>query len=222
MTTTPLLQAEEDVELANYPDLPSYDEALSRSKTDQGNPGNHFRTIGTDFAKGTANLSAVALSNITVRLGILFLGFLRKVFGILSFQLLITAIFCTSLYVTPEVRLFLQQQSWILILSVMGSFILLFAMFINARRTPLNYFLLILWTIAQSVTVGTAVSFFEAKIVIQAVILTALTVISLFIYTLQSQCDFRKHWAALFSVSTVFLIACLANVNIYSLTKLIF
>ncbi|VDN49907.1 unnamed protein product, partial [Gongylonema pulchrum] len=60
----------------------------------------------------------------------------------------------------------------------------------------------------QSITVGTVVSFFDVKVVIEAVGLTTLIVISLFVYTLQSKRDFQSYWAALFSVSTVFLVAC--------------
>lgn len=39
-----------------------------------------------------------------------FSGFLRKVFGILSFQFLATFVFCFVLYLTPGVRGFVQQQ----------------------------------------------------------------------------------------------------------------
>lgn len=59
-----------------------------------------------------------------------------------------------ALYVTLEIRLFLQQQLWIVFVSLIGSFILLFAMFIHARSVPLNYILLVFWTIMQSITVG--------------------------------------------------------------------
>ncbi|VDO67221.1 unnamed protein product [Onchocerca flexuosa] len=76
-------------------------------------------------------------------------------------------------------------------------------MFIHARSVPLNYILLVSWTIMQSITI---VSFFDVKVVIEAVALTALTVLCLFVYTAsQAKRDFQKHWAILFSVSMIFM-----------------
>uniref|UniRef100_A0A1I8ETH1 Transmembrane BAX inhibitor motif-containing protein 4 n=1 Tax=Wuchereria bancrofti TaxID=6293 RepID=A0A1I8ETH1_WUCBA len=192
--TVPLL-LEEDIELGSPP---SYKEAVDGERTLQNRSLQRHWFFDFNFGKATANFAPVIFANV---------GFLRKVFGILSLQLLITAVFCTALYVTSEIRLFLQQQLWIVFVSLIGSFILLFAMFIHARSVPLNYILLVSWTIMQSITVGAVVSFFDVKVVIEAVGLTALTVIALFFYTLQSKRDFRSHWAALFSISMIFLVA---------------
>ncbi|KAL3990224.1 Inhibitor of apoptosis-promoting Bax1 family protein [Acanthocheilonema viteae] len=205
--TIPLL-LEEDVE-SGLP--PSYEEAANGKRTLQNRPLQHHWFFNFNSSKATTNLTAVIFSTVAIRL-----EFLRKVFGILSLQLLITAVFCTTLYVTPEVRLFLQQQLWIVLASVIGSFILLFAMFIHSRSVPLNYILLVSWTIMQSITIGAIVSFFDVKVIIEAVGLTAVTVAGLFVYTLQSKRDFQSHWAALFSISIVFLAVCFANLFLQS------
>uniref|UniRef100_A0A0R3S4F0 Protein lifeguard 4 n=1 Tax=Elaeophora elaphi TaxID=1147741 RepID=A0A0R3S4F0_9BILA len=204
--TVPLLL--EDVELGTPP---SYKEAANGKRISQNAPLQHHWFFDFNSNKLTTNLSPVIFAAVAIRL-----GFLRKVFGILSSQLLITVVFCTALYITPEVRLFMQHQSWIVLASLIGSFILLFAMFIHARSVPLNYILLVSWTIMQSVTIGVVVCFFDVKIVIEAVGLTALTVISLFVYTLQSKRDFQSHWAALSSIFMIFLIASFVNLFIQS------
>ncbi|KAK6112336.1 Inhibitor of apoptosis-promoting Bax1 family protein [Brugia pahangi] len=214
--TVPLL-LEENIELSSPP---SYKEAVDAEWTLQDRSWQRHWFFDFNFAKATANFTPVVSVGVAIRL-----GFLRKVFGILSLQLLITAVFCMALYVTLKIRLFLQQQLWIAFVSLIGSFILLFAMFIHARSVPLNYMLLVFWTIMQSITVGAigkhevantssgmhyhifSLSFFDVKIVIEAVGLTALTVIGLFFYTLQSKRDFQSHWAALFSISMIFLTA---------------
>ncbi|KAM3728753.1 Transmembrane BAX inhibitor motif-containing protein [Dirofilaria immitis] len=208
MATVPLL-LEEDIELGLPP---SYEEAASEKRTSQNHSMQHHPWF-FDFNsnKATANLAPVIFATVAIKL-----GFLRKVFGILSVQLLITAIVCTTLYATAEIRLFLQEQLWILFISIIGSFVLLFAMFTYARSVPLNYILLISWTVMQSITVGAVVSFFDVKVVVEAVGLTALTITGLFIYTLQSKRDFQSHWAALFSVSMVFLAASFIHLFIQS------
>ncbi|KAE9553306.1 hypothetical protein FO519_003472 [Halicephalobus sp. NKZ332] len=92
-----------------------------------------------------------------------------------------------------------------LLLSMFGSIGVLFAMFVYARTVPINYFLLAAWTILQAITVGSFVTFFDAEVVIQALVLTVLVVGGLFVYTLQSKRDFQKHYALMFTVSCVFL-----------------
>uniref|UniRef100_A0A8R1XU38 Uncharacterized protein n=1 Tax=Onchocerca volvulus TaxID=6282 RepID=A0A8R1XU38_ONCVO len=205
MATVPLL-IEDDIELGSPP---SYEEVANGKRTLQNHP---IWSFNSNSEKTITNLAAVIYATVNIRL-----GFLRKIFGILSVQLLITAIICTALYATEEIRLFLQEQLWIVLMSVICSFALLFAMFIHARSVPLNYILLISWTVMQSITIGSFVSFFDVKVVIEAVALTALTVISLFIYTAsQSKRDFQKHWAIVFSISMIFVAASFMHLFIQS------
>ncbi|VDM92054.1 unnamed protein product [Onchocerca ochengi] len=202
MATVPLL-IEDDIELGSPP---SYEEVANGKRTLQNHP---IWSFNSNSEKTITNLAAVIYATVNIRL-----GFLRKIFGILSVQLLITAIICTALYATEEIRLFLQEQLWIVLMSVICSFALLFAMFIHARSVPLNYILLVSWTVMQSITI---VSFFDVKVVIEAVALTALTVISLFIYTAsQSKRDFQKHWAIVFSISMIFVAASFMHLFIQS------
>ncbi|CAG9531528.1 unnamed protein product [Cercopithifilaria johnstoni] len=198
----------EDVELGLPP---SYEEAKNGKRILHNRPLRYHWFFNSNSSKATTSLTPVIFSTLAIRL-----GFLRKVFGILSLQFLITVVLCTTLYVTPEVLLFLQQQLWITFASLIGSFILLFAMFIHAHSVPLNYILLVSWTIMQSITIGAIVSFFDIKVVIEAIGLTALIVAGLFIYTLQSKRDFQSQWATLFIVSMAFLAACFVNLLLQS------
>ncbi|KAI1723171.1 inhibitor of apoptosis-promoting bax1 domain-containing protein [Ditylenchus destructor] len=108
------------------------------------------------------------------------------------------------------IRESLQENAlipWIVLSSLFGSLILLFAMFVHAHTVPLNYFLLGGWTILQAITIGSVVTFYDVEVVIQAVLLTAVVVVGLFVYTLQSKRDFQKHYAVITSLSLVFLMA---------------
>uniref|UniRef100_A0AC34QGQ4 Uncharacterized protein n=2 Tax=Panagrolaimus sp. JU765 TaxID=591449 RepID=A0AC34QGQ4_9BILA len=182
------LMSDQDAEMG---DVPTYEEVQNSQN------GTSFLFRST---KQTEQEKAVAQAHVSIRL-----GFLRKVLGILGFQFLTTIVFGLVLYLTPGVRGFMQQQSWIPLLSMFGSIGVLIAMFIHARTVPLNYFLLAGWTILQAVTVGTIVTFFDAEIVIQALMLTVLVIGGLFVYTLQSKRDFQKSYALVFTVSCVFL-----------------
>ncbi|VDN25977.1 unnamed protein product [Gongylonema pulchrum] len=105
MATVPLL-LNEDIELGSPP---HYDEAVNgKRKNETHAPDKAAIRPGFfhgDFGEAAAGMGAVAFANLAIRL-----GFLRKVLGILSFQLAMTAIFCIALYVTPEVHLFLLKQ----------------------------------------------------------------------------------------------------------------
>ena len=234
MAKVPLL-SDQDVEmgggLPNYDDIENFGEKktnsglITNSRTPNSNNSNNNDTntnstnnlpLGGLFSKnldehGEGNSNAVAFANLAIRL-----GFLRKVLGILSFQFAVTVAFCTVLYLTPVVRGFIQQQVWIVLVSSLSSIGVLFAMFIHARTVPLNYFLLGAWTILQALSVGTIVTFYDAEIVLQAVFLTSVVVISLFIYTLQSKRDFHKFYAILMTLSMVLISAMLLQLFIAS------
>ncbi|MCP9257424.1 Transmembrane BAX inhibitor motif-containing protein 4 [Dirofilaria immitis] len=206
MATVPLL-LEEDIELGLPP---SYEEAASEKRTSQNHSMQHHPWF-FDFNsnKATANLAPVIFATDFAE----------------SFRHTI----CAAAYYSHSLYDIIRNSGnssflagttfptlWILFISIIGSFVLLFAMFTYARSVPLNYILLISWTVMQSITVGAVVSFFDVKVVVEAVGLTALTITGLFIYTLQSKRDFQSHWAALFSVSMVFLAASFIHLFIQS------
>uniref|UniRef100_A0A0M3I3L9 Transmembrane BAX inhibitor motif-containing protein 4 n=2 Tax=Ascaris TaxID=6251 RepID=A0A0M3I3L9_ASCLU len=208
MATIPLM-IDQDVESGQ---LPAYEEAVDarQGKTAPLRSIRHafFRN---DFGKEAAAMGAVAYANVSIRL-----GFLRKVLGILSVQLLLTTVCSVTLYLIPNFRYFLQMMPWLVLLLVISSVILLFAVYVNAHIVPLNYMLLAAWTCCQAVTVGFVVSFYDAEMVMEAVGLTAVVVFGLFAYALQSKRDFQKHWAALFCFSMIFITASFVQLFIQS------
>ncbi|KAI6174409.1 hypothetical protein M3Y98_01186900 [Aphelenchoides besseyi] len=155
----------------------------------------------------------VALADASIRL-----GFLRKVLGILSFQFAATVILCAALYLTPVIRGFVQQQSWLMFVFLFGSIGVLFAMFVHAYNAPLNYFLLGIWTVMQALTVATVVTFYDLEVVLQALFVTVAVVGSLFVYTMQSKHDWRKSYALLASMSIAFIVGTLLQIVLMSST----
>lgn len=136
----------------------------------------------------------VSKANVYVRL-----GFLRKVYGILSAQLLATTVIAAFGMFTPAVKLYISQNQWL----VMGAFILsmalLLALMVKRRETPTNYFLLTAFTFVQAFTVAVVVSFYDQMAVLQAFLLTMGVTGGLTLYTFQSKRDFSTWGAGLYA-----------------------
>ncbi|XP_028759885.1 BI1-like protein [Neltuma alba] len=110
-------------------------------------------------------------------------GFIRKVYGILSFQLLLTTVvsFVTVFY-TP-VNDLLRGNSGLLLFVIFLPFIFLLPLLKYQQKHPHNYILLGLFTVSISLTVGITCANTSGKIVLEALILTSAVVFSLTGYT---------------------------------------
>ncbi|CAD5115516.1 DgyrCDS4482 [Dimorphilus gyrociliatus] len=164
-------------------------------------------SIVDDFMYGTN----VANSDVYIRL-----GFLKKVFGILTCQLVISAIMCMLFMSSETVQGFVRGNSWMMIVSFVASMVLLFALHFKRKEVPMNYILLAVFTVCQSYAVATVVTFYTVRSVIFALGLTAAVTGSLTAYTLTSKRDFRSLYASLFSGLFILLIAGMAEFFFHS------
>ncbi|CAB3399710.1 unnamed protein product [Caenorhabditis bovis] len=99
--------------------------------------------------------------------------------------------------------------SWIVFPNLFGSIALIIALHIKSRDVPINYVLLAAFTTVQAITLGCCIVFFDAKVILEAAIITGLVVTGLFIFTLQSKRDFSSGYAVGGSLLSVLLIASL-------------
>lgn len=150
---------------------------------------NKTASIVDDFAYR----SNVAQANIYVRM-----GFLRKVYGILTVQLLATTLTAAFLKFTPSIRAYVSQNPWMLSLGLISSLVLLLSLHVYRRKTPINYFLLAAFTFVEAYVIGILVTYFDQWIVLQAFLLTTVITLGLTLYTLQSKKDFSAWGAGLF------------------------
>lgn len=115
-------------------------------------------------------------------------AFVRKVFGILTAQILFTVILCAIVYATPALENWLQENIWFYFISLAISIALLCAMVCVkkvARTVPYNYIILFVFTFFESVMIATISSFYNAESVFLAAVMTfvlfgTMTLISLF------------------------------------------
>uniref|UniRef100_A0A1E1XGI6 Putative golgi antiapoptotic protein n=1 Tax=Amblyomma aureolatum TaxID=187763 RepID=A0A1E1XGI6_9ACAR len=136
----------------------------------------------------------VSKANVYVRL-----GFLRKVYGILSAQLLATTVIAAFGMFTPAVKLYISQNQWMVMGAFILSMVLLLALMVKRRETPTNYFLLTAFTFVQAFTVAVVVSFYDQMAVLQAFLLTMGVTGGLTLYTFQSKRDFSTWGAGLYA-----------------------
>uniref|UniRef100_G3MNV1 Transmembrane BAX inhibitor motif-containing protein 4 n=2 Tax=Amblyomma TaxID=6942 RepID=G3MNV1_AMBMU len=146
----------------------------------------------------------VSKANVYVRL-----GFLRKVYGILSAQLLVTTVIAAFGMFTPAVKLYISQNQWMVMGAFLMSMALLLALMVKRRETPTNYFLLTAFTFVQAFTVAVVVSFYDQMAVLQAFLLTMGVTGGLTLYTFQSKRDFSTWGAGLYAFLMVLLMGSL-------------
>lgn len=134
-------------------------------------------------------------------------GFIRKVYSILSIQLLIS--FGSVLLFThnDDLRMFAKQNAWIVLLAFVVSLCTLCPMICVQslrRQTPHNYILLIFFTLAESVVLGYLGAATKPEIVRLAVFLTAGIVIGLTLFAFQTKWDFTALNGIMFVVLLCF------------------
>ncbi|XP_063442867.1 protein lifeguard 4-like isoform X2 [Mytilus trossulus] len=135
------------------------------------------------------------------------MGFLRKVYGILSAQILLSTIVAGVIYSSETATTFVQTNNWMLLVALIGSLGLIFALMVYRHQTPTNYILLTVFTLMEAYSVGVVVTFYEVQSVIEAFMLTFAVTAGLTIYTLQSKRDFSSMGAGLFAALMILIIA---------------
>jgi FtsH-binding integral membrane protein len=131
-----------------------------------------------DIEAGTGLYPGISATENMLRL-----GFIKKVFGIVSMQLLLTAAVALGIASSPHALNFFYSYPWVLFGLSLVSMLGLIPIYIYKDRHPINLLLLGLWTCTFGVTVGISITFYAPAIVAQAVLITACVVAGLTAYT---------------------------------------
>ncbi|KAJ9700185.1 hypothetical protein PVL29_005824 [Vitis rotundifolia] len=110
-------------------------------------------------------------------------GFIRKVYGILAAQILLTTLVSSFTVLYTPLNLLLRGNSGLLLFLIFLPFILLWPLHVYQQRHPLNLIFLGLFTVSMSLTVGVSCAKTDGRIVLEALILTSAVVSSLTGYT---------------------------------------
>ncbi|KAL3849897.1 hypothetical protein ACJIZ3_011779 [Penstemon smallii] len=113
-------------------------------------------------------------------------SFIRKIYSIVSIQLILTvAIASVVVTVHPISHFFTSTGAGLAlyIVLIITPFIVLCPLSYYYQKHPVNYFLLAVFTVAIASAVGLTCAFTSGKVILEAVILTAAVVVSLTLYT---------------------------------------
>merc|ERR1711907_221234 len=162
----------------------------------------------TDIESGTPD---VKLGEYTERH--LRIGFIRKVYGILCVQLILTASVSAYLLADSHASEYLRTQgTWVLYLAMAASFVLVLVIscFDRPRRTfPTNYILLFLFTACESVLLGFATSYYTTSSVLICLGITTVVVVALTFYACTTKTDFTGWGPYLFAALIVVIVFCI-------------
>jgi FtsH-binding integral membrane protein len=112
-------------------------------------------------------------------------SFIAKVYGIISFQLFITAIMCGISMYSETYLAFQLKNVWIFVISIILTICIVITISCYpeiTRAVPLNYIILILFTVFESYSVSIICGIVEPDLVFMAVFLTFGLVIALTLY----------------------------------------
>jgi len=137
------------------------------------------------FAPGLNTGTSVLNESVKIRL-----AFLRKVYGILSAQLVLTTLISVAIIFSPGIQHFLFSNLWLVFGILIANIATTFGLMYKRNEYPTNFYLLGAFTLLNSISVGSIVSIYDLDVVIQAFFLTGAIVIGLTLYTFNSKNDF--------------------------------
>ncbi|NXS62299.1 LFG4 protein, partial [Brachypteracias leptosomus] len=167
-------------------------------------------SIEDDFNYG----SSVASASVNIRM-----AFLRKVYSILSIQVLLTTVTSAVFLYSTGVQAFVHERPALLLISGFGSLAIIMALTLYRHQHPVNLYLLFgFCSLNDSLFFLFLVSFYDVSIVLQAFILTTAVFLGLTAYTLQSKRDFSKFGAGLFACLWILIFSGFLKLFFYSET----
>ncbi|KAF1404456.1 Protein lifeguard 4, partial [Eudyptes chrysocome] len=167
-------------------------------------------SIEDDFNYGTN----VASASVHIRM-----AFLRKVYSILSIQVLLTTVTSAIFLYSTGVQAFVHERPALLLISGFGSLAIIVALTLYRHQHPVNLYLLFgFCSLNDSLLLLFIVTFYDASIVLQAFTLTTAVFLGLTAYTLQSKRDFSKFGAGLFACLWILIFSGFLRLFFYSET----
>ncbi|XP_020492838.1 glutamate receptor, ionotropic, N-methyl D-aspartate-associated protein 1b (glutamate binding) isoform X1 [Labrus bergylta] len=128
-------------------------------------------------------------------------AFIRKVFLVLTAQLMVTFAFVAVFTFVDQVKVFVQVNTWTYLVSYGIFFVSVCVISCCGsvrRRHPWNLIALSVLTLSMSYMVGMIASFHDTDTVVMAVGITAVVCFTVVIFSLQTKCDFTSCHGVLF------------------------
>lgn len=134
------------------------------------------------------------------------MSFIRKVYSILTVQLLLTAGLSSLSFFSTGYRHWIQSNSWMMWVSLFGAIGFMLLTFWVRKSYPSNLVFLTGFTVLEAYSISVITSFYESRIVIEALILTLGIFVFLTIFACQTKYDFTSWMPYLFGALWVLII----------------
>jgi len=132
--------------------------------------------------------------------------FIRKVYSILTVQLLLTTALSSISFFSHGYRRWIQSNSWMMWISLIGAIVFMFLTFWKGKSYPINLVFLGGFTALEAYSISIVTSFYESRIVLEALILTLGIFVALTLFACQSKYDFTSWMPYLFGALWVLII----------------
>jgi FtsH-binding integral membrane protein len=136
-------------------------------------------------------------------------GFVRKVYGILTTQLIVTVIVAYQIWKGGQDREWLRSHEWMLWVSVFATFVTVCAMACcrdMCRRFPTNYLFLFTFTAFEGVMIGFVSALFTWQSLLLATATTMLVFVAFTLYAFNTKTDFTGMGMYVFGAGVVLMI----------------
>ncbi|KAF2868062.1 transmembrane BAX inhibitor motif-containing protein 4 [Massariosphaeria phaeospora] len=134
------------------------------------------------------------------------MAFVRKVYAILTVQLLATAALSGISMASESYKHWIQTNQWMMWVSLFGAMAFLGLTFWKRKSYPTNLLFLAGFTALEAYSISVIVSFTDSKIVLEAVIFTFGIFVALSLFACQSKYDFTSWMPYLFGALWVVIL----------------
>ena len=148
-------------------------------------PRSEDDNVPDDFKFG----GSVAEATLPIRM-----AFIRKVYTILTCQIVLTAALSGISFYNASYKTWIQSNSWMMWISLFGAIGFMLLTFWKRKSYPTNMIFLTAFTALEAYSISVITSFYESRIVLQALIITGAIFVFLTVFACQSKYDFTS-WA---------------------------
>ncbi|KAJ5832046.1 hypothetical protein N7474_000357 [Penicillium riverlandense] len=152
-------------------------------------PRSEGDNVPDDFKFG----GMVAEATIDIRM-----QFVRKVYSILTAQILLTTVLSSISFFNTTYRTWIQSNFWLMIISIFGALGFMLATYWKRKSYPANLLFLTGFTVLEAYSISVVTSFYDARVVVQALVLTLGIFVALTLFACQTKYDFTNWMPYLF------------------------
>lgn len=176
-------------EQSSYTQAPPSYQTETAQESLLGAARSEYDNVPDDFKFG----GTVAEATLDIRM-----QFVRKVYSILTVQILLTVGLSAVSFWSASYKTWIQSNQWMLWTSLFGSIAFMLLTFWKRKSYPTNLVFLGVFTALEAYTISVITSFYESKLVLEALIFTLAIFAALTLFACQSKYDFTSWMPYLF------------------------